>query len=268
MIPRRIHQIWFQGSDQVPAKYHRFQQSWLQHHPSWQYIVWDQNKIEAFLESTASIKSLYDRLPHMIQKIDLAKYVILQRYGGVYVDMDMEALKPLDTLIDSYPDITLFVSEVEIGCSDNRLCIPMTIVSKGKYWTGPYYNNAVFAVIPNHPIWDSVFKDIELHADPKGTHHDFYIQDSTGPMMITRVIRGGKYPNIHTCPPYYFEPCNKFNLANCDTSKSYAVHYYENSWMSPFLKSLVYIYFHPEFLVWALMTLLVLWILFRLFKRQ
>jgi mannosyltransferase OCH1-like enzyme len=82
MIPFRLHQIWFQGADQIPVKYHSFQQSWRHHHPHWDYRLWDQPQIEQLVATCSDlVQSLYYQLPERIQKIDLAKYLILQRYG-------------------------------------------------------------------------------------------------------------------------------------------------------------------------------------------
>ena len=36
----------------------------------------------------------------MVQKIDLAKYIIIYHYGGVYIDMDMDCVKDLTKLIN------------------------------------------------------------------------------------------------------------------------------------------------------------------------
>lgn len=242
MIPLRLHQIWFQGADQLPPKYHSFQHSWRRHHPHWEYRLWDQLQIEHLVATCNDfIRSVYAELPEMIQKIDLAKYLILQRYGGVYVDMDMECVQPLDGLFHQHPHHKLYLAEINIGCISNRFCLAMMVISAGQLRQGPYYNNAFFAVIPNHPIWDRVVKDIASHIK-SDRQHDFYIQDSAGPMMLTRVIRTTPKLKFFSCPPSYFEPCDKFSHGTCNLQEAYAIHYYGNSWVSPVMKILVWIY--------------------------
>jgi mannosyltransferase OCH1-like enzyme len=244
MIPFRLHQIWFQGADQIPMKYHPFQQSWRHHHPHWDYRLWDQPQIEQLVATCSNfVQSLYHQLPERIQKIDLAKYLILQRYGGVYVDMDMECVQPLDSLFQKHPHHDLYLAEIEIGCVSNRLCLAIMVLSAGELTQGPYYNNAFFAIVPNHPIWDLVIMDIAAHVK-SNRHHDFYIQDSAGPMMLTRVVRMNPEFTFKffSCPPSYFEPCDKFAHGTCNLQEAYAIHYYGNSWVSPLMKILAAAY--------------------------
>lgn len=255
-VPHIIHQIWYQGADQIPDKYKKYQESWKRNHPSWQYRLWDQQQIEDLVKTTDALsQEVYSILPHMIQKIDLAKYLILQRYGGVYADMDMESLRPLDELLEKYPNKKVFISEVDVKCPDhNEFCITMWIISRGKYSTGPYYNNGVLISIKGHPIWSEVLKDVKDNSEQKWYQtKDYYIQDSAGPMTIMRVMKDKEYENyadVQCCPHVFFEPCDKFSReGKCDTSQSYAVHHFANSWMSPFLQSMVYVFYHWQILL-------------------
>ena len=40
-------------------------------------------------------------------KIDLARYIILYHYGGVYIDMDMEWIKDFSFLIDNDDELII-----------------------------------------------------------------------------------------------------------------------------------------------------------------
>lgn len=274
MIPRIIHQIWFQGENQIPAKYRPYQESWKKNHPQWQYRLWDQKQIEALVDhSSADIQQTYHDLPLMIQKIDFGKYVILQKYGGVYADMDMESMKPLDDLFTNHPTKRLMISEINIGCKGNNFCIAMWAASRGKYRTGPYYNNAFLASTPGHPFWEAVIQDVAHHKKRDGQStwpqsQDFYIQDSAGPMAITRVLRSGyaEQDDVFVAPYQLFEPCDKSNHnSNCDTSQAYTVHHYGNSWMSPFLKGVVYTYYNWR-LILIVLLLIVAFLIYMLRK--
>jgi mannosyltransferase OCH1-like enzyme len=93
-IPKIIHQIWI-GNDTLPEKYHYFQNTWIQHHPDWQYILWTEKEIEAFCLMN---RVAYDASNNYGQKSDIARYEILYRMGGLYVDTDFECLKNFDIL--------------------------------------------------------------------------------------------------------------------------------------------------------------------------
>jgi inositol phosphorylceramide mannosyltransferase catalytic subunit len=92
-IPKRIHQIWI-GSP-LPAKYKLLQRTWRENHPDWEYILWTDADIEAL---NLTNKAAYDAAKNYGEKSDIARYEILYRFGGLYVDTDFECLQPFDIL--------------------------------------------------------------------------------------------------------------------------------------------------------------------------
>jgi len=90
-IPKIIHQIWL-GSP-FPKKYEAFRDSWLKMHPDWIYKLWTDSDIE---ELNLVCKDLYNKIPNYGAKADIARYEILYRFGGLYIDTDFECLKPFD----------------------------------------------------------------------------------------------------------------------------------------------------------------------------
>jgi len=97
-IPPVLHQIWMQGKDAVPAKYAAARATWAAVHPTWEIRVWDEADLTALVRGTPweSAVLLCRRL---IQRADVLRCAVLERFGGVYADMDMYALKPLDPLL-------------------------------------------------------------------------------------------------------------------------------------------------------------------------
>ena len=126
-IPRVIHQIWYQGESAAPPQYRKYRESWLTKHPTWEHRFWDEAACRALLaERYPEYLPTWEAYPAMIQRIDSIRYFILDAHGGVYVDMDMECLRPLDPLL--------------AGCD---LLLSRTVG----------YNNAAFAGIPDHPLF-------------------------------------------------------------------------------------------------------------------
>ena len=77
-----LHQIWFQGKENLPIKYKTYQNEWENQYS--EYQLWDKQKINDLLNSfNEKIREYYNKLPIMIQKIDLAKYLILYKFGGI-----------------------------------------------------------------------------------------------------------------------------------------------------------------------------------------
>ena len=98
MIPLIIHQIWhspeYDRMDGTP-------QSWKSINPDWEYRLWlDQELEDFFAKDYPNLLELYLSFPTNVQRADLARYVLLHRFGGVYADMDTDCLAPLEPLIE------------------------------------------------------------------------------------------------------------------------------------------------------------------------
>jgi mannosyltransferase OCH1-like enzyme len=91
-IPKRIHQIWLGSS--FPERCKKFQKTWLAHHPDWEYTLWTEAEIEEF---GLVNQDLYNAATNFGEKSDIARYEILYRIGGLYIDTDFECLKPFDS---------------------------------------------------------------------------------------------------------------------------------------------------------------------------
>ena len=102
-----VHQIWFQGEENIPVKYLIFQKTW-ESQLGIDYRFWDKARIDQLM-GTVSVawNKTYLSFPTMIQKIDFAKYVILFIYGGVYLDMDIFAVRPITDFLNRKDVINL-----------------------------------------------------------------------------------------------------------------------------------------------------------------
>ena len=52
-------------------------------------------------ERAPELVPLYEAYPEAIQRVDAARYVILREFGGVYADLDLVCLRPIDALLDA-----------------------------------------------------------------------------------------------------------------------------------------------------------------------
>ena len=69
----------------MPATYKKFQKSWTDQHPDWEYTFWSEKEIDEF---GLKNKELYDKAKNYATKSDIARCEILYRLGGLYVDAD------------------------------------------------------------------------------------------------------------------------------------------------------------------------------------
>lgn len=106
-IPKLIFQTWKSKTD-LPENFAAWQKSLKDVNPEFAYRIWDDKDNRAFIaKNFAWFLETYDSYPSEIFRADAVRYFFLYKFGGVYVDMDTECLKPLDPLLE--------VSDVVLG---------------------------------------------------------------------------------------------------------------------------------------------------------
>jgi hypothetical protein len=104
MIPKYIHQIWI-GPEPIPEKYQYFVQMMKDMHPDWQHILWDNDAVfngifaeDPYLKwAKDNINSEYFLQPAFIT--DRARLLILDRIGGIYVDVDAKPVRSFNHIL-------------------------------------------------------------------------------------------------------------------------------------------------------------------------
>ncbi len=71
--------------------------------PDYSYNLYDDNDMDNFVNEhfNGEIAECYNKLNIIVAKVDFWRYLVLYKYGGVYLDMDSNIEKPLDELIRS-----------------------------------------------------------------------------------------------------------------------------------------------------------------------
>ena len=126
IVPRIIHQIW--KSHSTPAKWDAARKSCADLHPkerAWTTRLWDDVELReavaeaalrlagpgaSSLDSSPVAKALlsaYDSYPNPVQRADISRYAVLYLHGGVYLDLDVQCERRLDT-----PELALLEKEI------------------------------------------------------------------------------------------------------------------------------------------------------------
>ncbi len=134
-IPKVIHQIWV-GSKEIPENYQRFMKTWKAFHPDWDYKLWTDQDVEDFPWKN---KELFLKCTNPGMKSDIWRYEILYRYGGLYVDTDMEckrAFDPIHSRLEFYAGLdnesSFVVANALIGSAANSKILNSLIHSLSK----------------------------------------------------------------------------------------------------------------------------------------
>ncbi|XP_076465757.1 uncharacterized protein LOC143297344 isoform X2 [Babylonia areolata] len=186
-LPRRIHQTW--KTEQIPHSMIAWIKSWTKNHPDWEYWLWtDSSARQLIKERFPNLLHVYDAYPNNIQRADALRYVVLHEFGGVYADLDMESLKPLDPLTFRY---SCFVGQ-------EPYVHPIMDTN-----TQTLVINAFMACQQKHPFLKMVVDTLPDFA------HMWSFLDSTGPHFLSYVFQ--KYTRDH--PQYPPEHVNGTYLA-------------------------------------------------------
>lgn len=203
MIPKILHRVW-PGDDDIPAEYEAFWETWRRHHPQWEAVTWRPADYLPLVNQRS-----YDVASGPAQRADIARYEILHRHGGIYVDTDFECLRPFDELV---ADLDGFA-----GLEDeSTLCI------------------SLLAVTPRHPFIDQL---VAMVPYSMATQPNEPPNKQTGPVLATRVLHEGasifQAPLFKVFPKSYFYPyCwyEKYRRRE-QFPDAYAVHHWSGSWV-------------------------------------
>ena len=102
---KQIHQIFFDfGDGRMLKDFPVFSASRAKFRDmgGWSYKLWDDNMVaDVIKEKYPHLFDEYSALPHTIQKVDLAKYIIADAFGGVVADLDVIPNTHLDNIVSS-----------------------------------------------------------------------------------------------------------------------------------------------------------------------
>lgn len=91
LIPSKIHSFWFSGEEK-PDLYKRCIESWYKYCPEFEIIEWNAENYDV-TQNRYMLEAFENRKWAFVS--DFARLDVIYRYGGVYLDMDVELVAPL-----------------------------------------------------------------------------------------------------------------------------------------------------------------------------
>lgn len=168
-MDKLVHRLWL-GPKPMPEKYVEFGEQWRAINPGWDVIEWTRETLppmrnQAILDDIAvrprsSIPMDFDRAV-AVQQSDVIYYELVEQYGGVALNVDIEPLRPLDDLME----IT----------GENAWAT---------YEDGYYLVNCAYGAPKGHPFFKALndYLPINYYAQ-----YNNYMQHQTGPHLITHM---------------------------------------------------------------------------------
>ena len=163
MIEKNIFQSWH--TKQLHPLLQQKQNNFKQMNSDYTYYLYDDNDIDNFVNKhfNGEISECYNKLNIIVAKVDFWRYLVLYKYGGIYLDMDSSIDKPLNELIKQ-EDQAIITAE-----GNPNLYVQWSLIFSKK-----------------HPI---LKKTIELICDNiKNNRYPNNIHEMTGPAVYTKAI--------------------------------------------------------------------------------
>lgn len=173
MIPKKFHHIWL-GPDPLPDEHRPWIQSWERHHPDWEFVLWTEEN----LPDDPIRPEVLERLRAPVERADILRLEVLYREGGVYLDTDLECLRPIDPELED---------EEFVGVCHK----PQRIT------------NTAIAAAARHPLLERALDEVRP-MEMYWTNASERLKEVAGPRLLERIVVD--YPDVKLLDPPVFFP--------------------------------------------------------------
>ena len=183
--------------------------SWSKHLPGYKLMEWNEDNFD--LASCRYVKEAYEARKFAFVS-DYVRLHALYQYGGIYMDTDVEVLRPLDPLLRH---------QAFTGFEDER-----------------FLQSGTMGAEPNHPWIKKLLEDYSSRTfvKPDGTYDTL-----TNTAVISRLceqdglILNGKLQKLPggvvVYPRTYFSPYDYIDGGNYITDESFTIHHFAQTWL-------------------------------------
>jgi len=214
MIPKIIHYCWF-GPNPIPKREMLFLSIWKKKLPDYKFMFWNEKTFN--VNDYNYTKEAYDTKNYVFIT-DLLRSYVLVKYGGFYLDMDVEVIKSLDPFLEN---------RVILGTED---------------WKGGMLT-ALMGAEPNHPFFVEMLNE---YADRRFIFPDGSFNKEVSNQVYKRVLKGYGFidkdenqflrEGIKVVTSDYFSVYNLIDDKLYKTDNTVTIHWHSLLWVSRFTK--------------------------------
>ncbi len=217
-IPKKIHYCWFGGAP-LPALAKKCIRSWKKYCPDYEIICWNEENFD-FSQNRYAAEAYAAKKWAFVS--DYARLKVMHEYGGIYLDTDVEILKPLDDLVahGGY----------------------MGFEHKGAVSTG-----LGFAAPAGHPLIERLLADYDdiSFVREDGTYDMLPCPDRNTNTIVELGMdvtnQKQTFMGIRMLPCEYLCPMDYYTGKKKITKNTYCIHHYCASWTSAVSKRTTFI---------------------------
>lgn len=208
MIPKIIHYCWFGGKEK-PEDVTKMIASWKKHCPDYEIKEWNETNFDIHLNRYT--EEAYQQKKWAFVS-DVARLWALVHEGGIYMDTDVEVIRPLDNLL---------ANKAFIGF-------------EGTQWIG----TNLMGTEPHNAFLQAFLEDYNHRnfTNPDGTlNQTTNVEEITSRFLTQHNLeRNGKQQQVGDFTVYptdYFSPYDYINGKVRTTANTYSIHWFSQSWI-------------------------------------
>ena len=217
-IPKVIHYCWF-GKGEMPALAEKCIKSWKKYCPDYKIICLNEDNFD--ITENRYAKEAYDAGKWAFVS-DYVRLKVLYDEGGIYLDTDVELVKPLDDLIKEYG---------YMGFDDNGN------ISTGLGFACEKGNELIGALLSDYDDISFILPDGNYDLTPCPDRNT----ETMVRLGMNRNIKDQIFMGMHMLPEDYLCPMKYYTGKKIITENTYSIHHFCASWISKTAKRTLFV---------------------------
>lgn len=205
-IPKKIHYFWF-GNNEMSDKEKMCVESWYKLCPDYEIIKWDESNYDI-------TKNKYMHQAYNAKKWgfvpDYARLDVMYENGGVYLDTDVELIKPIDDLL---------FHKAFAGFESNNY------ISTGLGFGAEKYSEIIRILREDYNNKEFIDGDGNLNLTPCPVYQSEFLEKQGFILNNTFQCINGL-----AVYPYEFFDALDLSIRDLPMNNTYSIHWYSNSW--------------------------------------